>query len=142
MNNNSLSICLVDDDFGDAKAVIRNFNKQQSLIQIVRATDGIDALKVMQGEDPERQLSRPFIAFIDINMPRMNGLELIKKIRETKGIENTVIFVLSTSNRQEDIKEAYKNNISGYLVKGSTTDLYPKMVELAEIYQHIVTFPA
>lgn len=135
-----LQILLVDDDYGDAKAMVRSVHQYNPNIKIVRAEDGVEALSILEGTHQEKTISDPFISFIDLNMPRMNGLELLTEIRRRAKTRNTIIYILTTSDRPEDLKEAYKHQIAGYLVKGSQPDFYQKLSTLVSIYSEIIRF--
>ena len=74
-------------------------------------------LKYCGAKTVGRALQKPFVILLDINMPRMNGLEFLERIRADEEHSNTIIFVLSTSAAEEDIEAAYKHKIAGYIVK-------------------------
>ena len=101
---NTLNLILVEDDDGDAKAVVRAFKKEKVLNPITRAKDGIEALELLRGENGQTKPKKPYALLIDINMPRMNGIDLIKEIRVDKNLNQSVIFMLTTSKREEDKK--------------------------------------
>lgn len=77
-----IGILLVDDDDGDAKAVERTFLKARIANRIVRARDGVEALEILRGTDKQPRLDRPYLLLVDLNMPRMNGIQLVTAIRE------------------------------------------------------------
>ena len=77
-----LTILLVEDDDGDAQAVRRAFQKAKIANQILRAIDGIEALDILNGANGKSKPPAPFVLFVDVNMPRMNGIELIQAMRQ------------------------------------------------------------
>ncbi|OAN80185.1 two-component system response regulator [Jannaschia sp. EhC01] len=135
-----LNILLIEDDDGDAMSVERAFAKARVANPITRAYDGLDALELLRSED-RRGLCSPFIILLDVNMPRMNGHEFLKELRSDPDLRHLVVFMLSTSRHDQDIKAAYSQHVAGYIVKqtagedflnmASTFDAYWKMVELA-----------
>lgn len=111
-----MTVLLVEDDDGDAKAVRRAFDRSRIANPVVRVRDGMEALAVLRGEagDGPRE---PMFLLVDINMPRMNGLELVRAIRSDPALTHHIIFVLTTSRDPKDIREAYASHVAGYIVK-------------------------
>lgn len=136
-----LNILLVDDDDGDAMSVERAFTKARVANPITRAYDGLEALELLRSED-RRGLLSPFIILLDVNMPRMNGHEFLVELRADPDLRHLVVFMLSTSRDDQDVKAAYSRHVAGYIVKqtagedfltmANTFDAYWKMVELGD----------
>jgi DNA-binding response OmpR family regulator len=145
MNENSatktLNILLVEDDDGDAIAVLRAFKKVKLINLIHRAIDGIEALDILRGENGHKKLMSPYILIVDLNLPRLNGIELVKKIREDKKLHKSIIFVLTTSKREEDKIAAYDLNIAGFIVKETAGEDFLALVNLIDCYWRIVELP-
>ncbi len=74
---------------------------------------------------------------VDMNMPQMNGIEFLKKMRREPSLQDSPAFVLSTSKRTADVSAAYAHGISGYFLKENVADVVP----LLAIYLHINHFP-
>lgn len=81
------------------------------------------------------------MVILDINMPRMTGLELLRKIRADKQLHDTIVFMLTTSNDDEDKFDAYDLNIAGYMLKSDMGNSFVKAVTLVENYWKVVEFP-
>ena len=77
----------------------------------------------------------------DINMPRMDGIELLEEIRKDDKLKPSVVFVLTTSQREEDKVRAYQFNVAGYLIKSHVGEDFMKMVDMLDRYWKIVEFP-
>jgi CheY-like chemotaxis protein len=137
----SLNILLVEDDDGDARAVQRAFQKAKIANPIVRAVDGIEALDVLRGSNGKIKLSSPNLLLVDINMPRMNGIQLVKAMREDKDLRQTVAFILTTSKRDEDKMAAYELNVAGYILKSTAGQDFLNLVGLVDAYWRIVELP-
>ena len=132
-----LNILLVDHDTIDATTVIRALNKRKIPNKIVRAKDGKEALDlIMQNPIPS-----PYIVLLDLNMPRMNGLEFLEIIRNSSTLEKTVVFVLSTSSDEQDIDNAYKYNVAGYIVKRNIDEGMIKVADFFDDYRRLVKLP-
>lgn len=131
------TILLVEDDDIDAMIVQRAFDKLRIINPIVRAKDGIYALELLRSAT----VSRPYIILLDLNMPRMGGLEMLEELRADKTLTNNVVFVLTTSKDDEDKFAAYRQNIAGYIVKESLQDGFDDLVKLLDHYWRIVELP-
>ena len=137
----SVSILLVEDDDLDAKAVQRAFRKLRIANNFVRAKDGVEALELLRGEDSEITLGRPNIILLDLNMPRMNGLEFLEEVRRDEELRDQVIFVLTTSKADEDKAAAYKGNVAGYIIKSDVGSGFSKVLEMLQYYWKVVVLP-
>ncbi|MGA2999820.1 response regulator [Bradyrhizobium sp.] len=136
-----LNILLVEDDDGDAKAVRRAFAKANIANSIVRAVDGLEALDMMRGTAGKTKVPSPYVLLIDLNMPRMNGIQLVQAMRADDNLHDTVVFVLSTSSRQDDKIAAYNCNVAGYILKATAGQDFLNLVNLLECYGRIVELP-
>lgn len=137
----AITILLVEDDDGDAKAVRRTFEKEKIANRIVRAIDGVEALEMLRGTNGREKIHPPYILLVDLNMPRMGGLDLLKAIRADEELRGNVIFILSTSNREEDKKAAYDLNVAGYIVKERAGQDFLNVITLVDCYWRIVELP-
>src|SRR5438874_1118515 len=114
----SINFMLVDDDEIDIKDMQRTFKKNKIDNPIHIATNGLDALNKLLGKNGEKKLNpTPKIVILDINMPKMNGIEFVKNIRIHKNLKSLLIFILTTSNSEKDKIDAYNLNVAGYIVK-------------------------
>jgi len=138
---NPIRILLVEDDDGDAKAVVRTFEKARIANPIVRALDGIEAMAILKGTDKQTKLEAPYLLLVDLNMPRMDGIQLVAAIREDPVLHDTIIFMLTTSNRAEDKQAAYSLNVTGYILKEKAGEDFLKLFSLVDTYWRIVEMP-
>jgi CheY-like chemotaxis protein len=136
-----LNILLVEDDDGDAKAVRRAFEKARIANPILRAVDGIEALDVMRGTAEKKKLLSPYLLLVDLNMPRMNGIQLVQALRADDSLRHAIVFVLTTSRRQEDKIAAYDLNVAGYILKATAGQDFLNLVNLVDCYGRIVELP-
>jgi CheY-like chemotaxis protein len=135
-------ILLVDDDEVDVEAVRRGFVALRIGNAITVANDGFEALNILRGEEGYERLPRPYIILLDLNMPRMNGFEFLEELREDSDLKSSIVFVLTTSNREEDMLAAYKERIAGYFVKNNVGEGFLAVPDLLNSYWRIVEFPA
>jgi CheY-like chemotaxis protein len=128
-------VLIVEDDLIDAKAFIRAMQKLKIGNPVVHATDGVAGWEMLQ------TMERPNMVILDINMPRMNGLELLRKIRADEKLRDTIVFMLTTSNADEDKFEAYDLHVAGYMPKSDMGNSFVSAVTLVENYWKVVEFP-
>jgi CheY-like chemotaxis protein len=133
-----ISILIVEDDDVDVKGVKRALKKLKVLNPTVRARDGIEGLEILRDST---KIQRPYIILLDINMPRMNGLEMLAELRSDPKLVDSIVFVLTTSKADEDKMAAYNKNIAGYIVKSEVSYGYLGVVEMLENYWRIVELP-
>lgn len=108
------TILLIEDDELDIISVERSLKKLESDYVLHSAYNGIEALKMLR--DVNLGLV-PDVILLDINMPRMNGIEFLKVIREDKKLTDLKVFIMTTSSEGDDRLEAEKLGISGYIIK-------------------------
>ncbi|AHD02141.1 chemotaxis protein CheY [Leisingera methylohalidivorans DSM 14336] len=132
---------LVDDDHGDAKAVQRAFKKVKIANEITRAIDGLEALDYLRGTGGKDKIHPPYVLLVDINMPRMSGIELVQELRADPELSRSVVFFLTTSSHEQDIEAAYDLNAAGYIVKETAGRDFLELVNMVDRYWRIVEFP-
>jgi len=135
MTNELMHILLVEDDEIDSEAIVRAFRKNKVAYPLVRAANGQEALHMLRGEQGYDPLPSPFIILSDLNMPQMNGHELLKTLRADNVLKRSIVFVLTTSQKDEDIIMAYDSQVAGYFLKSTLgTDFCP-IIRLLDLYQ-------
>ncbi len=137
MQHKEITVLLVDDDEVDVMGVERAFKRAKIKNPIVTAKDGLDALEKMRAQ----KVKRPYLILLDLNMPRMNGLEFLDAIRKDSDFKDSVVFVLTTSKAEQDKWEAYQRNIAGYIVKENVGEEFLDAVSLLNMYWRIVELP-
>ena len=130
-----VTILLVEDDEVDVKALKWAFDKLKVANPLVIARDGTEALEML------KELPRPYLIITDINMPRMNGIELLRKIRESEAFRDAIVFVLTTSNDEQDKIDAYGLNVAGYMLKTDMGTSFTRAISLIDNYWKVVEFP-
>ena len=138
---NGFTVLLVDDDDVACESVTRSFRKQNISFPIVTAEDGMEALEILRNQHPGKSIKAPFLVLLDLNMPRMNGFEFLQEVRNDKLLSSLVIFVLTTSNDDNDRTRAYEENIAGYMVKSSVGPQFSKLASLLVNYRSTVVLP-
>ena len=136
-NKKEVTLLLIEDDDVDAMSIMRAFKKMSLGNEIIRATDGIEGLELLRsGAVPS-----PYVILLDLQMPRLNGLEFLQEIRQDPQLDKSIVFVLTTSKSDQDITASYKKNIAGYFVKDKVGDGFLDIVKVLNGYWKIVLFP-
>lgn len=113
-----IKILLVDDDQLDHVEVLRTLNKRNILYKVKTAFNGEHALRLLTNTEPNEEfVGTPDLIILDLGMPRMNGMELLKKIRSQPEWKNIKVFVLTSSADEKQQIAVRELGVSGYIVK-------------------------
>ena len=141
MTGKIVTILLIDDDKVDVMAIKRSFRELKIANPIIEAQDGIEALARLRGTDGYEMVAHPCLILLDLNMPRMGGLEFLSEIRADPILHRSVIFVMTTSAAEEDRIHAYDKNVSGYVLKYRPGETFLKAIAMLEAYWRVIEFP-
>ena len=133
-----VTILLVDDDDIDAMGVQRALSQLKIANQIVRARDGIEALELLRTHGA---VPRPCVILLDINMPRMNGIETLAALRSDSALASSVVVMLTTSQDDQDKLASYAQHVAGYIVKRQAGNGFLRVMEMLDNYWRIVELP-
>ncbi len=132
-----LAILLVEDDAVDVMNARRAFKKNNLTNPIYEAQNGLEALEILRSGT----LPRRHIVLLDLNMPKMNGLEFLREVRSDPALKSTSVVVLTTSSGERDKVEAYELNVSGYLLKPVTFASFVELMSTLNKYWTLVELP-
>lgn len=141
-NAKAVNVLLVEDNDVDREAVRRAFTRHRIGNPIHDAIDGVEALDMLRGTNGKAKLPRPYLILLDVNMPRMSGIEFLRALRDDPELHDSIVFVLTTSKSDEDKMAAYGANVAGYILKGEVGTGFVGLVNLLNHYWTIVEFPA
>ena len=137
------SILLVEDDQMDVMNVQRELRKHDINVPLHIAKNGREALQLLRGEGGQPQIHKPSVVMLDINMPRMNGLELLEALRSDPEFVGLNVFIMTTSDLETDRLKARDLAVSGYIIKplnfdkfgegGSTVDGFSLFLDLLRL---------
>ncbi|GEL10167.1 Response regulator receiver domain-containing protein [Flavobacterium glycines] len=128
---NNVEILLVEDNPDDAGLVIRALKKHNLANHLVHLSDGAQALDFIfcKGEYGKRQIDdRPKVILLDLKMPKVDGLQVLKAIREDERTESIPVVIMTSSNEERDIVEGYRLGVNSYIVKPVDFDNFSKAV--------------
>ena len=138
MNDKMLNILLVEDDELDVMNIRRAFKKGKISNPLFVAGNGEEALAMLRGGDMPK--SRRLV-LLDLNMPRMNGIEFLRELRADPALSPTPVVVLTTSDAERDKVEAYNFHVAGYLLKPVTFSSFCETMVSLNQYWALVEMP-
>lgn len=142
MSENPITILHVEDDQVDKMVIDRVIKRLNITNQIQHAPNGEDALDYLRGTNGKMKMDpMPNVILLDINMPKMNGLEFLKELRSDETIRSISVFVLTTSNDDADREEAYKYNVAGYILKPVDINQFENTFQVLSNFWKICEWP-
>lgn len=133
VNNSSgepIHILLVEDNDAHAELVKRGFEQHRVLNRITHLKDGKAAIDFLftEGEYSEAELDLPHIILLDLRLPKVDGLEVLKQIKSDQGMNKIPVVILSTSAAEQDVARAYSFHANSYLVKPMDYDKFRELM--------------
>jgi CheY-like chemotaxis protein len=137
----TVHLVVIDDDDVDVESVVRSLNRNGIFGEITVFRDGLEALRALQQpavQEPPRLPLRPLLILLDLDLPRLNGLEFLDALRSDPRLCGTVVFVLTLSDRLEDKMAAYDRQVAGYLLKSKLGEDFALLPKLLRSYCRLV----
>jgi CheY-like chemotaxis protein len=141
MTGKLVTILLVDDDKVDAMAVKRSFQELCIPNPVIEARNGIEALERLRGQNGYEQVASPCLVLLDLNMPRMDGIEFLGELRRDASLRRLLVFVMTTSAAEADRKRAYDQNVAGYVLKSRHGQSFVESIGMLQHYWRAIEFP-
>jgi CheY-like chemotaxis protein len=137
INGNPLVVLLVEDNPAHAELVIRSFEDHRVANHIYQVADGEAALAYLfrQGDyaDPAKS-PRPHVILLDLRLPKIDGLEVLKEIKSSPELEKIPVIILTTSAAEQDVARAYEEHVNSYLVKPVDFEKFTSLMEELGFY--------
>jgi CheY-like chemotaxis protein len=139
MNKNSssprpLNVLLVEDNDDDVLLTRHAFKKMPFAVEFQIARNGLEALQLLRG-NPFEQTRLPDVILLDLNMPRMDGRQLLAELKGDARLQTIPAIVLSTSTAEDDVTNAYRRHASAYMTKPITlSDFLETMRRFADFW--------
>ncbi len=124
-----IEVLLVEDNPGDARLTQEAFREANSSIRVHVASDGVDAMAFLRHEEPYFHAPRPDLILLDLNMPRMDGREVLALIKGDPTLKQIPVVILSTSEAEADIAQSYELQANCYLSKPVRLDEFESLVK-------------
>ncbi len=136
-----VTFLVIEDDDLDFKTLTRSFRNLRMVNPVRRAMDGLDALNILRGENGAERVEPPYLIILDLTMPRMSGFEFLDHLRIDPELSLDVVFILTSSDSDEDITEAYRRHIAGYIKKSDPENTFLEALSMIDTYWRVVELP-
>ena len=128
----AIDILLVEDNPGDVRLTTEALAEAKVRNTLAVARDGVEALQYLRHEHPFEKSTRPDIILLDLNMPRMDGREVLEEIKADPKLAAIPVVVLTTSAADEDVLRSYQLHASCYITKPVDLEQFMKVVRSVE----------
>lgn len=130
-------ILLVEDSMADQRLIARAVRKTEFKAELFIVNDGEEAMAFLQHQPPFEDIiqhPRPDIILLDINMPKMDGKQVLKAVRQDPKLHNLPIIMLTTSDNEKDVLESYQLGVNAYITKPSGLDSFISTIQTLELF--------
>jgi len=127
-------ILLIEDSIKDARLISEVLHEQGQQHHLRVARDGEEALRMLRGEAPHAACARPDLVLLDVNLPKLSGVEVLSRIKSDPALKALPVLMLSTSRADRDVSECYARHANGYLVKPASYDEFVELIQLTLEY--------
>ena len=125
----AINVLLVEDSPGDVRLTIEAFREANSNVRVHVATDGVEAMSFLRHEGPNALVPRPDLILLDLNLPRMDGREVLAHIKDDDDLKTIPTVILTTSEAEVDILKSYQLQANCYLSKPVQLDAFEMIVQ-------------
>ena len=122
-------VLLVEDNDNDVELTRLAFKRAKFAVNLRRAENGEECMAFLRKEGPDASAPTPDLVLLDLNMPRMGGLEVLKEVAKDEGLRQLPIVVLTSSRADADVLNSYKLRCSSYLVKPIEFEAFAEMIQ-------------
>jgi CheY-like chemotaxis protein len=135
---NSKPILLVEDDRVDMMTFERALKDLRVTNPLAHSSNGEEALDYLRTENNKK----PCLIFVDLNMPRMNGIEFLKTVKADKMLRKIPVVVLTTSKNEKDVMESFEACAAGYVVKPADYQKFVEAIRTINLYWDLSELPS
>ncbi len=138
MDDRRINILLVEDDDLDVMNVQRAFKRNNFVNPLHTAGNGVEGLALLRGDAMPKDRR---LILLDLNMPKMGGIEFLKELRADPELRHTTVVVLTTSDEERDKVKAYDLNVAGYILKPVTAAAFVEIMATLNKYWSVNELP-
>jgi len=137
-----LQVLIVDDDLGDVALMENAFAEHSIRSRLHHAADGAEALAFLRRQEPYQDAPRPDLILLDLNMPRVDGRQVLTEIKADDDLRTIPTIVLTTSSSLSDISASYTAHANAFVTKPINLDEFDRIViEIRNFYGHTAALP-
>jgi two-component system response regulator len=145
MNQNTVDLLLVEDNANDAELTIRELKKNNMANNLIHLKDGEEALDFIFGTGKYASqndiLPRPKIVLLDIQMPKVNGIEVLAKIKSDPRTQSIPVVILTSSKEDPDIQKCYAYGVNSYIIKPVNFESFAEAIKNLGFYWLLLNQP-
>jgi chemotaxis family two-component system response regulator Rcp1 len=137
-----MDVLLVEDNAGDVRLAQEAFRCSTKPLTLHVVNDGVEAMALLRKEGAQSSAPRPHLILLDLNLPKMNGREVLTQIKNDSALRAIPAIVLTVSDNPADVKYCYENRVNAYLIKPGDLDAFNKLAEVVDTFWFTLTsFP-
>jgi chemotaxis family two-component system response regulator Rcp1 len=137
-----VEVLLVEDSPGDVRLTQEAFRDANSAIHLHVVCDGVEAMAFLRREKPHSDAARPDIILLDLNLPKMDGREVLARIKHDDGLKTIPTVILTTSGAEVDVVKSYQLHANCYLLKPVQLEAFESLVKsINDFWLTKVKFP-
>ena len=143
MGTEPLLIVLAEDDDGHANLIHRNLQRAGLTNGFIRVRDGQEALELIRGEGPfaSRAIHGDYLLLLDINMPRVDGVEVLRQIKADPALASTPVIMLTTTDDPREVERCYKLGCNVYITKPVAYEKFVEAIRQLGLFLQVVKIP-
>jgi CheY-like chemotaxis protein len=134
MNSRAIEILLVEDNPGDARLTLEAFKEGKVINNLSVVSNGVDALAYLRRDGQYANAAVPDLVLLDLNLPKMDGREVLAAIKDDAELKSIPVVVLTTSASQDDVARAYGHHANCYITKPVDLDQFLRVVQSIESF--------
>ncbi len=137
-----IEILLVEDSLGDARLTIEAMEENKISNRMHHVKDGVEAMDFLHKQGEYSDVSRPDLILLDLNMPKMDGREVLQQIKQDDDLKRIPVVILTTSQAEEDIVKSYDLNANCYISKPVDLDQFLEVIKsINNFWLSVVSLP-
>ena len=143
MRRNNVTIVLAEDDDGHATLIEKNLIRSGLQNTLIRVKDGLEALELIRGEGAHlnKPIPERILLILDINMPRMDGLEALRQIKQDSSLAMIPVIILTTTDDPREIEKCYREGCNLYVSKPVAYDAFVEVIRRLGLFLEVVHLP-
>jgi chemotaxis family two-component system response regulator Rcp1 len=128
-NSVSLDVLLVEDNPGDVRLTMETFRDANKSVRLHLAANGVEAMAFLRRQGPYALAPRPVLILLDLNLPKMDGREVLAEVKSDIDLKTIPIVILTTSEAESDITRSYQLHANCYLTKPVRLEEFETLVK-------------
>jgi len=141
--NKEVKIVLTEDDRGHATLIKKNLRRAGIKNEIIHFTNGQDTLDYFHKEDDDqkRESGTPHLLLLDIKMPGINGLEVLRRLKKDRELQKMPVIMITTTDNPEEIEKCHKIGCSSYITKPVDYEKFIEAIRQLGLYLSVIQIP-